>query len=153
MSVTSLLCARVNFYRACRRNVKNAGQIVALCFMRPACMRPVVAPMGNTRFSRVGFWAKCHPEREARCQNARFRPMPCAGYGAAVRKKQGSCIHLPDGFGTGSSPDNSEKPFSGLPFPSFSRPKNIFHELCPFLCGETFFAFKRLKNHSLEIKC
>ena len=69
------------------------------------------------------------------------------------QEKQGSCIHLPDGFGTGFSPDNSEKPFSGLPFPSFSRPKNVFHELCPFLCGEFFFAFKRLKNHSLEIKC
>lgn len=111
MSATSLLCARVNFYKACRRNVKNAGQTVALCFMRPAYMRPVVAPMGNTRFSRVGFWAKCHPEREERCQNARFRFMPCTGYGAAVRKKQGSCIHLPDGFGTGFPPDNSKKPF------------------------------------------
>ena len=89
---------------------------------------------------------------EVRCQNARFRFMPCTEYGAAVRKKQGSCIHLPDGFGTGFPPNNSEKPFSGLPFPSFSRPKNVFHELCPFLCGEFFFAFKRLKNHSLEIK-
>lgn len=153
MSVTSLLCARVNFYRACRRNVKNAGQPLTLCFMRPAYMRPVVPSMGNTRFSCVGFWAKCYPEMEVRCQNARFRFMPCTEYGAAVRKKQGSCIHLPDGFGTGFSPDNSEKPFSGLPFPSFSRPKNVFHELCPFLCGEFFFAFKRLKNHSLEIKC
>ena len=108
---------------------------------------------GNTRFSRVGFWAKCHPETAVRCQNARFRFVPCTEFGAPVRKKQGSCIHLPDGFGTGSSPDNSEKPFSGLLFPSFSRPKNVFHELCPFLCGEIFFAFKRLKNHSLEIKC
>jgi hypothetical protein len=116
-------------------------------------MHPVVPSMGNTRFSRVGFWAKCYPEMEVRCQNARFRFMPCMEYGVAVRKKQGSCIHLPDGFGTGFSPDNSEKPFSGLPFPSFSRPKNVFHELCPFLCGETFFAFKRLKNHLLEIKC
>jgi len=121
--------------------------------MRLAYMRPVVPLMGNTRFSRVGFWAKCHPETEERCQNARFRFMPCTGYGAAVRKKQGSCIYLPDGFGTGFSPNNSEKPFSGLPFPSFSRPKNVFHELCPFLCGEFFFAFKRLKNHLLEIKC
>ena len=113
MSATSLLCARVNFYRACRRNVKNAGQPLTLCFMRPAYMRPVVPSMGNTRFSCVGFWAKCYPEMEVRCQNARFRFMPCTEYGAAVRKKQGSCIHLPDGFGTGFSPDNSEKPFSG----------------------------------------
>ena len=115
-------------------------------------MHPVVPSMGNTRFSRVGFWAKCYPEMEVRCQNARFRFMPCTEYGAAVRKKQGSCIHLPDGFGTGFPPNNSEKPFSGLPFPSFSRPKNVFHELCPFLCGEFFFAFKRLKNHSLEME-
>lgn len=93
--------------------------------MRPAYMHPVVPSMGNTRFSRVGFWAKCYPEMEVRCQNARFRFMPCTEYGAAVRKKQGSCIHLPDGFGTGFPPNNSEKPFSGLPFPSFSRPMRL----------------------------
>ncbi len=67
-------------------------------------------------------------------------------WGGCQEKKQGSCIHLPDGFGTGFSPDNSEKPFSGLPFPSFSRPKNVFHELCPFFVRRNFFRFQEIEK-------
>ena len=106
-------------------------------------MRPVVPSMENTRFSRVGFWAKCHPEAEARCQNVRIRFMPCMKYGAAVRKKQGSCIHLPDGFGTGYLHQIIQK----SRFPAFRSRllavrKTFFTSFVRF-CAEKFFSLSR----------
>ena len=103
--------------------------------------------------ARVGFWAKCYPEMEVRCQNARFRFMPCMEYGVAVRKKQGSCIHLPDGFGTGFSPDNSESRFLAFRSRLLAVRKTFFTSFVRFCAEKLFFAFKRLKNHLLEIKC
>lgn len=152
MSATSLLCARVNFYRACRRNVKKCRTTPDLMFHETGVYASGCPVDGKYAILARRLLGKVLSGNGSKVSNARFRFMPCTEYGAAVRKKQGSCIHLPDGFGTGFPPNNSEKPFSGLPFLSLAVRKRFSRALSVFV-RRIFFAFKRLKNHSLEIKC